>query len=61
MEEAAMCYSRAWEAEQERKRQEAKAREAHERRAGVINTLRTDAEREAEKARKGTADAAPAK
>jgi hypothetical protein len=61
MEEAAMCYSRAWEAEQERKRQEAKAREAHERRAEVINTLRTDAEKEAEKARKGAADAAPAK
>jgi len=56
-----MCYSRAWEAEQERKRQEAKAREAHERRAGVINTLRTDAEKEAEKPRKGAADAAPAK
>ncbi len=47
-----MCYSRPWQADEGQKQREAEAREAQERRDGMINTLRTDAEKEAEKARK---------
>ena len=56
-----MCYSRDWQTDEERKRQEAKAREAHERRSGVIDTLRTEAEKKAEKAKNDLPNAVPAK
>jgi hypothetical protein len=56
-----MCYSRDWQADAERQRQEAKAREAHEKRAGVIHDLRTDAEKRAETARKTAPETVPAK
>jgi hypothetical protein len=58
--EEAMCYSRDWQADAERKRQEAKAREAHDKRAGVIHELRTGAEKQAEKAKEAP-EPAPAK
>ena len=56
-----MCYSRDWQADAERKRQEAKAREAHDRRAGTINELRTSAEKQAERAKKNAPEPVPAK
>ncbi len=56
-----MCYSKDWQADAERKRQESKAREAHEKQAGVIDTLRTEAEKEAEKAKKDVPQTVPAK
>ncbi len=56
-----MCYSKSWQADAERKRQEAKAREAHERRAGVINNLQTEATKQAEKAKKDVPGTVPAK
>jgi len=59
--EDAMCYSRDWQADAERQRQEAKARQAHEKRAGVIHDLRADAEKRAEKARTNTQETVPAK
>jgi hypothetical protein len=58
--EDVMCYSRDWQADAERQRQEAKAREAHDKRAGVIHELRTGAEKQAEKAKEAP-EPAPAK
>jgi hypothetical protein len=56
-----MCYSKYWQADEERKRQEATAREAHERRAEVINNLWTDGGKQAEKAKKDVPATVPAK
>ena len=56
--EDAMCYSKDWQADVERKRQAAKTRE---KRAGVIDTLRTEAEKEAEKAKRNVPQTVPAK
>jgi hypothetical protein len=59
-----MCYSRSWNASEDRKREEAKSREAHQKRAGVIDNLLSDAKENAETAKRQQApvkDAAPAK
>jgi hypothetical protein len=60
-----MCYSRSWNASEDRKREEAKTREAaHQKRAGVIDNLLADAKENAETAKRQQApvkDAAPAK
>ena len=49
--EDAMCYSRDWDTSEKRKRQEAEAAEAQRKRAGVINSLLTDAEKKAAEAK----------
>jgi len=46
--EDAMCYSRDWDTNESRKRQEAEAAEAQRKRDGVIKTLLTDAENTAQ-------------
>jgi hypothetical protein len=59
-----MCYSRSWNAAEDRKREEAKAREAaHQKRAGVIDNLLSDAKENAETAKRQSPvkDAVPAK
>lgn len=60
-----MCYSRISSASEDRQRAEAKAREAaHQKRAGVIDTLLTDAKEQAEAAKPPRApvkEAVPAK
>jgi hypothetical protein len=63
--EAAMCHSRDWWAYEERQKQEAKERQAaEERRAGLIQDLLADAEKQAETTKCEPApikEAAPAK
>jgi hypothetical protein len=59
-----MCYSRAWYEESERDAREAKAREADEKRTQAVRDLMSEAEKEAEQARRREAaarEAAPAK
>ena len=61
-----MCYSRYWEAEQAREQQEMreKAKEAEAKRSGTINSLLSDAGKQAQKAAPAKAPAretAPAK
>jgi len=45
--EDAMCYSRDWDTNERRKRQEADVAEAERKRQGMIKTLLTDAEKAA--------------
>ena len=63
MEEDAMCHSRYWSSEDERRMQAAKANEADEKRAGTIRSMLSEAEKKAEeaKAREAERQAAPAK
>jgi hypothetical protein len=59
-----MCYSRSWYEEAERKAREAKAREADEKRTQTVRDLMSEAEKEAEQARRREViarEAAPAK
>lgn len=59
-----MCYSRSWYEEAERKAREAKAREVGEKRTQAVRDLMSEAEKEAEQARRREAaarEAAPAK
>ncbi len=46
-----MCYSRDWDTSEKRKRQEAEAAEAQRKRAGIVNSLLTEAEKKAVEAK----------
>jgi hypothetical protein len=48
--EDAMCYSRDWDTSEKRKQQETEAAEAQRKRAGVIKTMLSDAEKKAAEA-----------
>jgi hypothetical protein len=48
--EGAMCYSRDWDTSEKRKQQETEAAEAQRKRAGVIKTMLSDAEKKAAEA-----------
>jgi hypothetical protein len=48
--EDAMCYSRDWDTSEKRKQQETEAAEAQRKRAGVIKTRLSDAEKKAAEA-----------
>ena len=65
MEEDAMCHSRYWSSEDERRMQAAKVNEADEKRAGTIRSMLSEAEKKAEdeeaQAREAERQAAPAK
>jgi hypothetical protein len=62
-EDVAICYSRAWYEETERKAREAKEREAQAKRADTVRTMMSEAERRAQeqKARESAKEPAPAK
>lgn len=45
-----MCYSRDWDTSEKRKQQETEAAEAQRKRAGVIKTMLSDAEKKAAEA-----------
>jgi hypothetical protein len=62
--EDAMCYSRDWDTSEKRKQQETEAAEAQRKRAGVIKTMLSDAEKkaaEAETEKAAAKETAPSK
>jgi len=62
--EDAMCYSRDWDTSEKRKQQETEAAEAQRKRAGLIKTMLSDAEKkaaEAETEKAAAKETAPSK